>query len=455
LTKASSPQRAYLLAAVFGGFLVRLISVMNAPSIEMDGISYATMGRQLAEGRFGEALKNVFPPVYPAFVGLVHLIVPDLEFAGRLVSLIFGTLLIWVCFRFAAKLLNDSGKALWVAFFVAFHPYLIRYSGQVLSESVAVFLFSMTVFSFYTGWQEHRRAAIAVCGICLTLTYLTRPEYLVFYAPFLFILLARRRVADCLVLLVPFLVLGLLYVYYLHVQTGLWIVSRKATLSPFVSLGTFFVNLPLVAYEFFIAVFPPFFLFAVFGFPRGERAFRNLALLLIAFHILSLSFISHSTRRYSVEFVPLCMIFAAQGISALDGYAARWLRKGAVAYAVAAMIVLGGAIQSLSPPHNDRALQKEAGLFLLTHDPGSTVAARLPLVAFYEKGTDVDLLSEMSGHKDMAWFTSIMAERRVKYLIVDEEAEEELPFLRLYLANKVPIWDSSRKEIFVRIYGLS
>ena len=83
------------------------------------------------------------------------------------------------------------------------------------------------------------------------------------------------------------------------------------------------------------------------------------------------------------------------------------------------------------------------------------MAARLPLVAFYEKGTDVDLLSEMSGHKDMAWFTSIMAERRVKYLIVDEEAEEELPFLRLYLANKVPIWDSSRKEIFVRIYGLS
>ena len=39
----------------------------------------------------------------------------------------------------------------------------------------------------------------------------------------------------------------------------------------------------------------------------------------------------------------------------------------------------------------------------------------------------------------MAWFTSIMAERRVKYLIVDEETEEGLPFLRLYLANKVPI----------------
>ena len=455
MTKASSSQRAYLLAAVLGGFIVRLITVMNAPSIEMDGISYATMGRQIAQGQIGEALKNVFPPVYPAFVGLVHFVVPDVELAGRLVSLIFGTLLIWVCFRFAAKLLNDSGKALWVAFFVAFHPYLIRYSGQVLSESVAVFLFSMTVFSFYTGWQEHRRAAIAVCGICLTLTYLTRPEYLVFYAPFLFILLARRRVGDCLVLLLPFLVLGLLYVYYLHLQTGLWIVSRKATLSPFVSLGTFFVNLPFVTYEFFVAVFPLFFLLAAFGFPKGERAFRNLALLLIAFHILSLSFISHSTRRYSLEFVPLCLVFAADGIRVVDGYAGRLWKKGIVACALAAIIVLMAVLQSFSPPRIDRALQKQAGLFLLRRDPGSIVAARLPLAAFYGKGVSVDLLSEMSAQGDVARFTSVMNEKHVRYLIVDEETEGELPFLRAYLAKSAPIWDLRLNGVFVRIYRVS
>ncbi len=471
MTKASSLQRAYLLAAVLGGFLFRLITVMNAPSIEMDGISYATMGRQLAQGHFGEALNNVFPPVYPAFVGLFNLAVPDVELAGRLVSLVFGTLLIWVCFRFSARLLNDRNKALWVAFFVAFHPYLIRYSGQVLSESLAAFLFSATVFSFYTGWQQHRRAAIAACGICLALTYLTRPEYLIFYVPFLLVLLAshgisgmtpipgnmasRRRLADCLVLLLPFLVLGLVYIYYLHSQTGLWIVSRKATLSPFVSLGTFFVNLPFVTYEFFVAVFPLFFLCAALGFPKVDRAFRNLALLLIAFHILSLSFISHSTRRYSLEFVPLCLVFAADGIRVVDEHTRRLLKKGVVVWALAAIIVFMAALQSFSPPRIDRVLQKQAGLFLLRRDPGSTVAARLPLAAFYGKGVPVDLLSEMSAQKDMARFASVVRERRVRYLIVDEETERELPFLRAYLAKSAPIWGSSLNGMFVRIYRVS
>ena len=452
MTKAMSPQQAYLSAVISGGFILRLLTLVNAPSIEMDGIAYATMGRQLAQGRFNEAFNGVFPPVYPAFIGLFHLAAPDVELAGRLVSLVFGTLLIWVCYRFAAKLLNDGNKALWVAFFVAFHPYLIKYSGQVLSESLAVFLFSATVFSFYIGWQEHRRTAIATCGICLALTYLTRPEYLVFYAPFFLILLSRRRVGDCFVLLLPFLVLGLAYISYLHARTGLWIVSKKETLSPFVPLSAAFANLPFVMYEFFVAVFPPFVLFGAFGLQRSEKAFRRLAVSLIVLHILSLSLISHSTRRYSIEFIPLCMIFAADGIYVIDGYAARWLRKGVLAYTLAAIIVLTGAVQSLSPPHGDRALQKEAGLFLLKRDPGSIVAARLPLVAFYGKGTPVDLLSEMPGRRDTARLTEILAERHARYLIVDEETMKELPFLGAYLADKMPEWDLRRKNMFVKIY---
>jgi len=455
LTKASSLQRAYLLAAVSGGFVLRLVTLMHASSIEMDGMGYATMGRCLAQGRFHEALKSVFPPVYPAFIALFNLAIPDVELAGRLVSLVFGTLLIWVCFRFSSRLLGDGSKALWVAFFVAFHPYLIRYSGTVLSESLAVFLFSATVFSFYLGWQENRRIWVAASGVCLALTYLTRPEYLIFYAPFVLILMRRKRATDCLILLAPFLVLGFAYIFYLHAQTGLWIVSRKATLSPFVPLGTFFVNLPFVVYEFFVAIFPVFFLLALLGFRKGDKAFRNLALLLIAFHILSLSFISHSTRRYSLEFVPLCMVFAADGICIVSEYAGRWLKRGVIACAVVIIVVSMAVVQSFSPPRIDRALQKAAGLFLLRRDPGSVVAARLPLAAFYENGVSVDLLSEMAARRDVAQFMRVMNERHVKYLIVDEETERDLPFLRTYLAGRTPVWDSSLDGMFVRIYRVS
>ena len=55
----------------------------------------------------------------------------------------------------------------------------------------------------------------------------------------------------------------------------------------------------------------------------------------------------------------------------------------------------------------------------------------------------------------MARFTEILAERRARYLIVDEETEKELPFLRVYLADKVPEWDLRRKNMFVKIYKVS
>jgi hypothetical protein len=447
----------YLPAVICAGFALRLLVALKAQCIEMDGIGYATIADQFGKGLFRAGLNNVFSPMYPFFVSLLHLAVPDVELAGRLVSVFFGVLLIWISFLFASRLLCDSAKAVWVAVLVAFHPYLVRYSGQVLSESLAAFLFTLTVFSFYAGWQDRRRAALVVSGVCLLLTYLTRPEYLVFYAPFLLLLLRRRRVADCAVLLLPFLVLGALYISYLHAQTGKWMVSNRATLLPFVPVSASFANIPFVSYDFMIAVFPLFLLFAILGLPRAPRPYRLLALVLVVFHILSLSFISHSTKRYSVEFVPISMIFAAVGIYGVGEYFRRFFpgRATAISCVLAAAVVFMGVLEPLAPPHYERGLYKQAGLFLLTHDPGSVVAARLPLAAFYAQGKPVDLLSELSTDKGIAGLDRVLADKRVGYLVVDEELEKEVPCLREYLSGKMPVCTLSHKEAFLRVYKFS
>lgn len=454
----STPTRAErlcLAAAVCAGLFLRLLVLVNAPAIELDGISYATMAEEFAHGHFGRALHSVFPPLYPLVTGLFHLAIPDVELAGRLSSLAVGMVLIYVSFRFAKRVLGRTDKAVWLAFLVAFQPYLVRYSGQVLSESLATLLFTVTVLAFYQGWQEGRRSPLVISGFCLALTYLTRPEYLVFYAPFILLLGMRRRILDSLLVLLPFIALGSLYICYLRLQTGVWTVSGKASLSPFVAVGAFFGNVPLVAYEFFIALFPLFFLFAIFGFRRVAAPYGRLVLLLVIFHVASLSFVSHATRRYSVEFVPLCMIISVEGIYAVSGYLRRFFPRYPVSLALVAVIVCSTVFQSFAPPHPGRGFHKSAGLFLLKHDPGSVVAARLPLAAFYEKGRSVDLLSEMSGERNMARFRSIVSEKRVKYLIFDEEMEKELPFLSDYLSKYVPVCAFRDKDAFVRVYGLS
>lgn len=310
-------ERVCLLIALATGALLRLPILLNAPAIELDGIGYATMADDFTRGLFGRALSSVFPPVYPLSVALLHLAIPNVELAGRLVSFGFGILLIYVSFLFAKRLLRDDARALWAAILLALQPYLIRYSGQVLSESLATFLFATTVFTFYIGWQDGRRGYIAASGLCLTLTYLTRPEYVVFYAPFLLYLWARRRILESLLFLLPFLLLGSLYMGYLWSQTGVWMVSRKAMLSPFVPLKAFFGNVPIVSFEFFVAIFPLFFFFAVFGLKKIEKPYRNLFLVLVICHILSLSFVSHATRRYSVEFIPISIVFVVEGIYAV------------------------------------------------------------------------------------------------------------------------------------------
>jgi hypothetical protein len=452
--KMSFINRTRLPVIIGTGLVLRVLALLNNASIEIDGIQYAKTGEAFARGRFGDALNNVFSPGYPLFIGLFHLVVPDLELAARMVSVFFGTLLIWLSFSFGKKVLEDSDKALWLSFLVAFHPYLIRYSGEALSESLATFLFTLTVFCFYLGWQENRHSLIAFSGLCLAFTYLTRPEYIVYYAPLTLLLFRNRRIKDTAILVSPVLLLGSLYVLYLHSQTGLWIVSNKVLLSPFVSVSVYFSNIPIVCFSWIMAIFPFFLILALAGLKRVKTSYTGLIFFVVLFHVLSLSSIGHSTKRYSVEFIPVFMVFSVQGIYAALGYMGRFVQMRKAYLAIISVIILLGGLVAHTPFRHDRLLHKQAGLFLASHDPGSTIAARLPIVAFYGKGIAVDFLSEIVGDKSPEYFKKVMTEGQVKYLVVERDAERELPLIKDILSDRAPIWSASKGHDSLRVYRI-
>ena len=231
-------------------------------------------------------------------------------------------------------------------------------------------------------------------------------------------------------------------------------VSNKATLSPFVSLATFFANIPLVSFCFLAAISPLFVLLTGLGFAKIPYSYRNLLLMLVIFHILSLAFISHSTKRYSVEFIPLCLIGAVEGFYVITQYAARSFNHRLVRLVMICIVVVTSLLLAYPPMHADRALQKQAGVFLLSYDPGSTIAARLPLAAFYSKGKNVNLLTEMSVRNGQKQLQTMLAEKQVKYMVVDEETESQLPFLRDYLSKTKMIWSTGDTSTFVSIYRI-
>jgi 4-amino-4-deoxy-L-arabinose transferase-like glycosyltransferase len=445
-----------LWGIVSGGFFLRLVALLRGTCIELDGISYATMGHQLVRGEFSAVLRNVFPPMYPVFIGVVHLIIPDVEVAGRFASLFLGTILIVFAYFFVKRMSGNGEKGLWAAFLVAVQPYLIRYSGQVLSESTATLLFTCTAFVFYIGWQENNRKLVAIAGLFLCLTYLTRPEYVAFYAPLgLLLLLRDKRFASLGWLLLPFLVLGSLYVLYLHFQTGMWIVSNKATLSPFVRLWTFVFNFPLVIYEFLVAQSPWMILLAVLGFRRVPVQYRVLLISLILFHVFSLSTVGHATKRYSVEFIPLVVVLAVDGIELLTGCFSKSLKKMTASLLVIT-VVLGFCLTFVfTESRSDRVLHKQAGLFLLAYAPGSRIVCRLPIVAFYAKGQALDLVSVFSRDDDIRRLRSILVDRKPTFLLVDNETERDFPLVKEYTAKRVPIREFAEKEDSLSVYRVT
>jgi 4-amino-4-deoxy-L-arabinose transferase-like glycosyltransferase len=446
--------RLYLGLIFILGLALRLFDLFQASAIEMDGVAYARIADHFVHGAFDQALHDVFSPFYPVFIGLAYFLIHDLEVAGRCVSLVFGTLLICLCYLFFKRMLGEK-KALYGAFFVAVHPYLVHYSALVLSESLATFLFTATVFLFYKGWTEERGVPLAISGFTVALTYLTRPEYIVYYVPFTLLLLARKRIVHTTLFLVSPAVLGALYIGYLRLQTGLWIVSNKATMSPFVPLTTGITNIPAVAYHLGAALFPPFILLLILGFRGVDKTYRNLLITLLVFHVLSLSLIGHSTRRYSVEFVPLLLLFSAQGMTVATDFLQRYRHRLVLSSALI-LLLLAFCLQPRTIAlERKRVAEKMAGLFMRDHEPGKTIAARLPLVPFYSKGRWVQVVDTDCPFQDCKSTCAFLQAQGADYFVLDDKLQKVCPGLSACLSPFPAIADFKNRDGFVRIYRLT
>ncbi|OPY71209.1 MAG: hypothetical protein A4E63_01626 [Syntrophorhabdus sp. PtaU1.Bin050] len=442
----------YLLFILLVGLAVRLMNVLTASAIEMDGISYALIAEAIARGAFGEAVKAVFPPFYPLFVAITHFFVGDWELAGRVVSLVFGLLIIYVSYRFFKRLLGER-KALYGAFILAIHPYLARYSGQVLSESLATLLFTVTVFFFYRGWAEEKGTYVGMSGCFLGLTYLTRPEYLVYYAPFALLLVSRKRFFHTCLFFLMFVLLALAYIVYLRFETGFWMISGKMTRLPFVPLAVAVTNIPAVTYHLLAAIFPPFLLLLAMGFMRVDAHFRSMSVLLVVFHVLSLSLVSHSTRRYSVEFFPFLTLFVAEGIPVFLAFVGRFRYRLTVAFGIFLFFVCLPLTQAISV-NEGRGLHKKAGLFLLREDPGSRIAARLPIESFYSTGSWTNLEDSCTSFQECNGLLESLNGQAIKYAVSDDRIAKECPRLEKCLRGFSCVADFSDSKGYVRVYRL-
>jgi 4-amino-4-deoxy-L-arabinose transferase-like glycosyltransferase len=462
-----SKQRA-LVYCVLLAFALRLCLAWSVEqTITPDGVHYIELARSLMKGNLRNGLSTYWSPLYPLLVGLSSLLFRDIEFAGRFVSVVAGTLLVIVSHRLFR---NWYGKriALVGAFLVALHPLLIYYSTAVLTEATYTLFFTWGVLAGWSAIKDEAKrtnlGAGAVFGVC----YLLKPEAVGFLLLLLVMIVFKKLLMgagswqasarNALLLCAGFLLVSAPYLFYLRHQTGAWTLSRKTSahlwqgsraaggdFDPIrVSVPNASTTIVLVTkafrfeYEILNLIFPPAFVLLVgLGLFRtswtAERSLKELYLLSFVAATLAGYAITLPNIRFLMPLLPLLLCWLAKGVTDFAEWVVETLANFKSArrftpYVKNSIVPITASVLLVSvlplfiyllrgDKWNDYYGQKRAAQWIEQHDKGRApvIMATVPITAFYAKGRNVLLIDED--------YTSLMSHARreqVDYLVVNE-----------------------------------
>ena len=204
--------------------LLRVVMFFSIKGIAPDSPNYIYETQRLIDYGFKEFFSQGFAgifTIYPIFIYLLNLVVDNLLVSAKIVSLIFGTAVIFPLYLIARKLVGTRA-ALITAFCFATHPYLIRYSAEILKDTT-LFFFSITALYFaFTGLWKKKYLFFFLAGVFSWITVLVRLYgiVLIFAIPFALIvseLKDKRSIKEILInlflFLVPIPLFGFIFFY--------------------------------------------------------------------------------------------------------------------------------------------------------------------------------------------------------------------------------------------------
>ena len=227
---------------LFASLAVRVAALghWGTGAIDSEGTEYARIAQNLRAGigyvgMTSPGLELVFPPAFPMLIAAASFLTHDYEWAGRLVSLIFGALLPLPVFGIAARLYNrQTGYT--AALLAIFYPLLVNLSFTVLSEEPYITLLLSGVYLVLRALDRPSMGRYCLVGGTLGLAYLTRQEAVAPLLIAVFVVMCftggtlatRSKMAAAA--LATFSVVALPEVVFLYRATGHIRLEEKSTL---------------------------------------------------------------------------------------------------------------------------------------------------------------------------------------------------------------------------------
>lgn len=178
----SSGRDMIILSAIFfiAALAVRFWILLQGSIISNDALYYVLLAKSIGSGTFEQLSGFSFFSIHPFFVFLAHKIIPDWELAGKVVSLLCGSLAVVPLLILFSKL---AGKriAMVAALLYVLGPRFVEYSTDILREST-FWLFSLTALCFVWKAIDRKRIIyIVLAAIFVGLSCATKIEGLALF----------------------------------------------------------------------------------------------------------------------------------------------------------------------------------------------------------------------------------------------------------------------------------
>ncbi len=213
--------------------------------IKNDSVAFIQNAKYFADGDFLSGLRHDYHPLYSFLVAVMYKVIPDMEISGTIVSISFGTLTV-IVFYLIGKSVFGRKVSFVSSVVLALHPYAVRFSVDIISESTYFFFFISALGLGFFAIVKRKYYLFALTGISSAFAYLVRPEgigiilivavWCILKDLTKFKIVWKEKLVSILILATSFLVFSMPYLVYIQKETGHWSLTKKKDLSKVVGI---------------------------------------------------------------------------------------------------------------------------------------------------------------------------------------------------------------------------
>lgn len=444
---------------------VRIYIFYNTYIIASDSVQYIDMAQLIREGKLHNALHHVTPPVYSVLIAAVMSVFSDAEIAGKVVSFFLSIATMFPLFYLGKKFF-PTRIVMAGLFFYAVHPFMIKYSAEVLSECTFIFL-SVTGFALVCKWLDScQHIPSILAGFLFGLSSLTRPQGIIWLPAtiaifFVFLRLKFcakndiRRFVQFFLFFVIYVVIIFPYAYFLKKITGEWTIRQFGSgalwrgtgqygssslwetiiailANPLLLFKKIILNLGSLAVFLPEGIFYPFFLFLIIGIllgRSGRNTFGEIFIGIICCTYLIFHMLLYFKVRYLLPIVPLALFLAGAGFWYVVDCTQRLFLKYfscsnhnrlryMIVLTLCIILILSVLPRGLEPQRLNKVDRKVVGERIAALSPERPVIfSSDPRVAFYAKGEVVFPIKI----KNFEELLKVASSRRVDIIVMDKK----------------------------------